>query len=368
MNVNGRYYTAVWIEDTDPKTVKIINQLCLPFRFEIKELRTVVEAYHSIVRMEVRGAPLIGIVAAYSIYLACLESAKKDNSDEYISQSAEYIKSSRPTAVNLFYSVDRMTCEVLKRKNIQEKIETARVLADTIRNETISSCKKIGEYGVELIRQISNRKKGELVNILTHCNAGWLACGDYGTATSPIYLAHDTGIKVHVWVDETRPRNQGARLTAWELKAHGVPYTLIPDNTGGLLMQKKMVDIVITGSDRTTKTGDTANKIGTYLKALAAKADNVPFWVALPSSSIDWNISDGLKEIQIEERNGNEVKYIEGLIDGRIDNILIAPEDAPVKNYGFDITPSALITGFITERGICDSDKLLNMFPEKQII
>lgn len=368
MNVNGKYYTAAWIEEADPKTLKIINQLYLPFRFEIKALKTVEEIYNSIVRMEVRGAPLIGIVAAYGIYIACLNAAGHNKPDEFIIKSAEYLKSSRPTAVNLFYSVDRITGEVLKKKNLQEKTETARILADTIRNETLCACKKIGEYGLELIRQISAGKNREVVNILTHCNAGWLACGDYGTATAPIYLAHNAGIKVHVWVDETRPRNQGARLTAWELKSHGVPYTLIPDNTGGLLMQKNMVDMVITGSDRTTKTGDTANKIGTYLKALAAKDNNIPFWVALPSSSIDWSISDGLKEIPIEERNGDEVKYVEGFIDGKIDSVLIAPLDAHVINYGFDITPSVLITGFITERGICDSDKLLTIFSEKQII
>lgn len=368
MKVNDIYYTAIWSEGDNPAQIKIINQLLLPFKFEIKSLKTVDDVFYTIKNMEVRGAPLIGITAAYGIYLACIEAKNQKNPDSCISNSADYIKSSRPTAINLFYSVDLMLSKLNDCKNIDEKIRISLKLADEIKNDTILNCKKIGEYGLSLIQKISNEKKNQTVNILTHCNAGWLACGDYGTATSPIYLAHDMGIKVHVWVDETRPRNQGARLTAWEMESHGIPYTVIPDNTGGFLMQKQMVDMVIVGSDRTTKTGDTANKIGTYLKALAAKDNNIPFYVALPLSSIDWKISDGLSEIPIEERSENEVKYTEGLINGKIDKVLTTPENAKIRNYGFDITPSNLITGIITERGICNPDDLLLLFPEKQIL
>ena len=284
------------------------------------------------------------------------------------SNSAELLKSTRPTAVNLEWAVNRQTEAILKGKTNREKIRIARTTAINIAEEDADSCKKIGQHGVSIIKKLSKKKRGETINILTHCNAGWLAFVDFGSATSPIYRAFEQGIKIHVWVDETRPRNQGAGLTAWELLNHGVPHTVIADNTGGHLMQHGLVDMVITGADRVTKAEDAANKIGTYLKALAAFDNKIPFYVALPSSSFDWNIKDGIKEIPIEKRDADEVKYVSGLCDGEIKKVLITPQDSKAINLGFDVTPSRMITGLITERGICKANEkdILNLFPEKK--
>jgi methylthioribose-1-phosphate isomerase len=282
--------------------------------------------------------------------------------------AGEILKATRPTAVNLAWAVDKQFKAIQSCQSIQDKINITLETANIIANEDAEHCNRIGEHGLKIIEAISKKKKGETVNILTHCNAGWLAFVDYGSATAPIYAAHAKGINLHVWVDETRPRNQGASLTAWELGQQGIPHTIIADNTGGHLMQHGMVDMIIVGSDRTTYTGDVANKIGTYLKALAAKDNNIPFYVALPSSSIDWQMNDGIKEMIIEERNGDEVKYIEGLCDGEIKKVLLTPENSNAANYGFDVTPARLITGIITERGICEANKnsILNLFPERK--
>ena len=284
-----------------------------------------------------------------------------------IQQSAEILKATRPTAVNLEWAVNRQLEAIKNSNSLKNAVSTTKNLAEEIATEDAQFCKTIGEYGSTLIEELSKTKNGDVVNILTHCNAGWLAFVDYGTATSPIYAAHEKGIKVHVWVDETRPRNQGARLTAWELGQHGIPHTIISDNVGGHLMQHEQVDMVIVGSDRTTFTGDVANKIGTYLKALAAKDNGIPFYVALPSSTFDWQIRDGVKEIPIEERGSSEVKYIQGLHDGEIKQVLLTPENSPAINFGFDVTPARLVTGLITERGICEAseESIMKLFPEK---
>jgi len=356
MKADGRDFTSIWLKDKD--TVQIIDQRKLPYELVIDDLRNVDDVVTAIKDMHLRGAPLIGVAAAYGMYLAVLNH-------EDVNEAAERLKAARPTAVNLSWAVDRM---LKSTGNSQDKIKTALETANKIRDESIDECKKIGEYGYKLIEDISKKKNGEPVNILTHCNAGWLACVDYGTATSPIYMAHNNNIRVHVWVDETRPRNQGARLTAWELGKQGVPYTVIVDNAGGHLMQHGKVDMVLVGADRVSRNGDAANKIGTYLKALAAKDNNIPFYVAIPSSTIDWDIRDGIKEITIEERNENEVKYIEGKDNGLTKKVLLTLKESKAVNYGFDVTPARLLTGFITERGICKpaEEDILRLFPEKK--
>ena len=366
MIVGGKPYQSIWTDPTNPEVVRIINQNLLPFEFRVDTIRSPEQSLEAIRTMKVRGAPLIGICAAFGVYLACLEAGHHKDPEKYISQRAEELRSARPTAINLTRAVDRIMQKIAAVKDPEEKSKTAGREAADMMEEEKESCLRIGQYGLEIIREISNRIKGSPVNILTHCNAGWLACIDYGTATSPIYLAHDQGIPVHVWVDETRPRNQGARLTAWELEQHGVPHTIIVDNAGGHLMQKGLVDLVIVGSDRTTRTGDVANKIGTYLKALAAGDNNIPFYVAIPSSSIDFSIRNGMKEIRIEERNPDELRKIEGFIKGEIHLVSIIPESSPVSNYGFDITPARLVTGLITERGICAANEreIIQLFPE----
>jgi len=367
MKIGSQNYQSIWFDESDPAIVKVIDQQRLPFFFETKELRSVDEVFTAIEDMTVRGAPLIGATAAFGIYFATLEITTQTNIREHLSNAARYLISCRPTAVNLSWAVNH----VMKKLNIDNEegslSERALKAALEICDKEKENCRQIGNHGLKLIEEISNRKDRAPVNILTHCNAGWLACIDYGTATAPVYFAHDRGIPVHVWVDETRPRNQGAKLTAWELKQHGVPYTLITDNSGGHLMQQKMVDIVITGSDCTTRTGDVANKIGTYLKALAAFDNGIPFYAALPSSSIDLTISDGLKEIKIEERNPEEVTHIEGITDGKIQSVRICPEGTSAANYGFDITPARLVTGLITERGICRATEkdIMEMFSDK---
>jgi len=370
MKVDGKHYNTIWIKPNDDSVIQIIDQRWLPHRFVIENLTTVEQAVIAIKDMHVRGAPLIGVTAAYGMYLAALSASDETESNfmRILDETADLLRSSRPTAVNLFWALDRQMKGLRSiNGNVAERIQIILEFADEIAAEELESCRLIGEHGVGLIKSISQAKSGETVNILTHCNAGWLACVDYGTATSPIYLAHDNGIKVHVWVDETRPRNQGARLTAWELGQHGVPHTIVVDNVGGHLMQHDMVDMVITGSDRTLYTGDVANKIGTYLKALAAQDNNVPFYVALPSSTFDWENTDGVAQIPIEERDESEVKNIIGLDEGEIRSVLLAPETSAAANFAFDVTPSRLVTALITERGICDANEsgVLGLFPEK---
>lgn len=317
------------------------------------------EMARAIREMHVRGAGLIGAAAAYGMYLATFES-------DDLTEKAAQLKATRPTAVNLAWAIDRQLKSIVAAKSAEERQRVAFQAACDIADEDAEYCRRIGEHGLKLIRNLSKKKADAPVNILTHCNAGWLAFVDYGSATSPIYAAHDAGIQVHVWVDETRPRSQGSKLTAWELGEHGVPHTVIPDNAGGHLMQRGKVDAVMVGTDRTTYTGDVANKIGTYLKALAAKDNAVPFYVALPSSSFDWKIRDGVKEIPIEERGSEEVNYADGWHAGKHVEVRVAPENSPAANFGFDVTPRELVTGLITERGICEATEqgILGLFPE----
>ena len=366
MRIDGTHYRAIWMEE-DPGIVKVIDQRLLPFEFRILELKSMTDAYDAIAGMAVRGAPLIGATAAFGLYLAAFRSNPQNWCDE-VKAAAEKLLSARPTAVNLRYAVDLLMEKVICAGSRDSMIKELFHLSIRFAEDEVIRCKKIGEYGVELIREIS-KKTSRPVRILTHCNAGWLACIDYGTALAPIYLAHDQGIPVHVWVDETRPRNQGARLTAYELGQHGVPHTVIVDNAGGHLMQQGEVDLVIVGSDRTTRNGDVANKIGTYLKALAAADNGVPFYVALPSSTFDWDMDDGVAGIPIEERSADEVRYARGLSrkSGEIDEVLICPEGSGARNWGFDVTPRRLITALITERGICPASRegIRELFPEE---
>ena len=365
MRVHGKKYHTIWLKEGTPKIILVIDQRKLPFQFEIFELKTVEDTFFAIKEMVVRGAPLIGITAAYGMYLAIL-NFKAGDFEKFIIKKAEYLKSSRPTAVNLSFAVDEMVDFIFNNKSDAGLLQKVLQKANVLKEKEIEFSNAIGEFGLKIIEDIYNEKK-QTVNILTHCNAGWLACIDWGTATAPIYRAHLKGIPVHVWVDETRPRNQGARLTAFELGEEGVPHTVIPDNTGGHIMQHGMVDLVIVGSDRTTSTGDVANKIGTYLKALAAKDNNIPFYVALPSSTFDFTLEDGLKEIPIEQRNSEEVAEIEGWTGSEIKSISLIPENSQVANYGFDVTPARLVKGLITERGVCEANKegILRLFPEK---
>ncbi|NEW85555.1 MAG: S-methyl-5-thioribose-1-phosphate isomerase, partial [Mariniphaga sp.] len=316
--------------------------------------------------MTVRGAPLIGVTGAFGIYLGLINDKSGDWRKELI-QNADYLKSARPTAVNLAILIDEMVRQLADCETKEIACNMAFEEANRMKLREIAWSEAIGDYGCELIEAISRKKNGQPVNILTHCNAGWLACIDWGTATAPIYKAFQKQIPIHVWVDETRPRNQGARLTAWELSQEGVPHTVIPDNAGGHLMQHGVVDLCIVGSDRTTSTGDVANKIGTYLKALAAFDNNIPFYVALPSSSIDFTMKDGIREIPIEQRDAEEVSWMEGKLEnGQIGKIRIVNEQSPVANFGFDVTPAKYITGLITERGICKANQedILSLFPE----
>ena len=367
MNVNGEHFRTIWIKPSDPKVIQIIDQRYLPHKFVIEDLCTPDDVVVAIKDMHVRGAGLIGAAAGYGMYLAALEAPADSTFDTFLSQAAQKLLNSRPTAVNLSWAVQRQLEALKKVTSVAEKISMACKTAIEIADSDANCCYNIGQHGVKLIEAISKRKNGDTVNILTHCNAGWLAFVDYGSALSPVYEAFNKGIDVHVWVDETRPRNQGASLTAWELGQHKIAHTVIPDNVGGHLMQHGLVDLVIVGSDRTTYTGDVANKVGTYLKALAAKDNGVPFYAALPSSTIDWEMQDGVKEIPIEERGSEEVKYIEGLCEGEIKKVLLTPETSRATNYAFDVTPARLVTGIITERGICKPNKesILNMFPEK---
>jgi methylthioribose-1-phosphate isomerase len=367
MKIGNKNYQTIWPDESDPSIIRVIDQQKLPFFFETKELRSVDDVFCAIEDMTVRGAPLIGAAGAFGIYLATLEINSLTNTRDHLLNAARYLISSRPTAVNLSWAVNRVMDKLDFDLPLKLLSDTALAAAVEICETEKENCRQIGNHGLKLIESISEGKKGEVVNILTHCNAGWLACIDWGTATAPIYFAHDKGIRVHVWVDETRPRNQGARLTAWELGQYGVPYTLISDNAGGHLMQRGMVDMVIVGSDRTTRTGDVANKTGTYLKALAAFDNNIPFYSAFPSTSFDFSITDGKEQIVIEKRDPEEVTKISGFSDGKIQSVLICPDDAVALNYGFDITPARLITGFITEKGICRATEndIKEMFSEK---
>ena len=346
MRIEGKEYRTIWYEEN---VVKIIDQTKLPHRFIIKELKTVKDAINSIKVMEVRGAPLIGGTAAYGMALA----VKENNNPEFIKKSSEELIQSRPTAINLKWAVDRMM-KKLSGINSNQILSIALNEAKEICEEDVKFCKNIGINGLKIIEEIFNKKKST-VNILTHCNAGWLATINWGTATSPIYHAHKKGIPVHVWVDETRPRNQGANLTSYELNEEEIPNTIIADNTGGILMQKGEVDMCIVGTDRTLSNGDVCNKIGTYLKALAAYDNNIPFYVALPSSTIDWNLKNS-KDIPIEERDPKELSHVDGINkDNKVDKVLIYPEKSKSLNLAFDVTPAKYVTAFITEKGICEA-------------
>lgn len=355
MKINGKKYHSVWKLDDDSDTVVIIDQRFLPHQLIFEELDSSEKVAVAIEEMHLRGAPLIGIVAAFGVYYAFKEASSK----EEFASKIERLKNTRPTAINLEWAIQQQI-KLSEELSDQDKAAIQSALFENgfkILHEDIELCRKIGENGLSIIEEIAAKKPGETINILTHCNAGWLATGDYGTATSPIYHAHDKGIKVHVYVDETRPRNQGARLTAWELSQHGVPHTVIADNTGGHLMQHGLVDVCFVGADRVTRTGDAANKIGTYLKALAANDNDVPFYVCLPYTTFDFSIRDGVKEIPIEERGSEEVKLIQGKHNGEVKKVLLTPEDSPAVNYGFDVTPARLVTELVTERGRCQANE-----------
>lgn len=372
MNIEGKHYRTIWLDPKDNEVVQAIDQRFLPFEFVVEDLRTTQEVAVCIKDMHIRGAGLIGATAGYGVYIASLDAKReglKPGSAEFfarVDELGEYLKSTRPTAVNLEWGVDRTIAAM--KADPEHAMEVALQTAKDIADEDADYCRRIGEHGASIIEKIYKENGGKTVNILTHCNAGWLAFVDYGTATSPIYAAQAKGIPLHVYVDETRPRNQGARLTAYELGQQGVPHTVIADNVGGHLMQHGMVDMVITGTDRTTHTGDVANKIGTYLKALAAKDNGVPFYVALPSSTFDWEMTDGVAQIPVEERSGDEVIWMEGWTEEGVKSVRLTPESSNAVNYGFDVTPARLITGLITERGICEPNKesVWALYPEKK--
>jgi methylthioribose-1-phosphate isomerase len=362
MKVDGKHMRTIWLEP-DGWSVGTIDQTALPHRFAMLRLASLDDAARAIKTMQVRGAPLIGAAAAYGICLAL----RADASDQSLERAYAVLLATRPTAINLKWALDEMVAAVRNQPR-EARVAAAYRRAAEICDEDVAINQTIGRNGLPLIEAIAARKSGEPVNVLTHCNAGWLATVDWGTATAPIYMAHDAGIPIHVWVDETRPRNQGASLTAWELGHHGVKHTVIADNTGGHLMQHGLVDIAIVGTDRVTAQGDVCNKIGTYLKVLAAKDNGVPFYVALPSPTIDFTVSDGVAEIPIEQRGGEEQSTMTGrTADGRIETVRIVPDGSPVANYGFDVTPARLVTGLITERGVLDaaSGALKAAFPER---
>jgi methylthioribose-1-phosphate isomerase len=360
MKVNGTPTRTIWPIRAQG-AVGIIDQTRLPHRYETVELRTLEDAARAIRDMLVRGAPLIGATAAYGVALAIAEDA----SDARLGRACEVLHATRPTAINLRWALDEMTAALRPLPEARRR-EAAWDRAAAIADEDVEICRMIGVHGLDLIREAAARKRGP-VNVLTHCNAGWLATVDWGTATSPIYQAHDAGIDVHVWVDETRPRLQGAALTSWELLNHGVPHHLVTDNSGGLLMMRGMVDLVIVGTDRTTASGDVCNKVGTYLKALAARDNGVPFYVALPSPTIDFRLDDG-RDVPIEERDEGEVLWVHGRTpEGDLSRVLIAPEGTPAANHAFDVTPARLVTGLVTEKGVVAADKaaIAGLFPER---
>ena len=364
MNVGGRHYRSIWLAE-DGWAVEIIDQTRLPHAFEIARLETMEAAAEAIRSMQVRGAPLIGATAAYGLSLA----AREDASNSGLETAYKTLLATRPTAVNLRWALDDVMA-ILRQLPAERRAEAAYRRAGEICDEDVVTNEAIGEHGFALIRDAwENKGRDGQVNVLTHCNAGWLATVDWGTALAPVYKAFNSGIPIHVWADETRPRNQGASLTAWELGQHGVPHTVIVDNAGGHLMQHGLVDLCITGTDRTTATGDVCNKIGTYLKALAANDTGVPFYVALPGPTIDWTLSDGITEIPIEERDSGEVTRISGLADGgRERTVTLTPEGSAAANYAFDVTPARLVTGLITERGVCPASRagLQGLYPERR--
>ena len=364
MKIDGVAYRSVWADPADGWSVHIIDQTKLPWTLEILRLTDVAQAAHAIRAMQARGAPLIGALAAYGLCLAL----HADASTEAMERDAALLAATRPTAVNLRWALDRMLTR-LRNTRPGERVAVAYAEAAAIADEDVAQCEAIGRHGLPLIEAVAARKQGGRVNVLTHCNAGWLATVDWGTALAPIYTAHNAGLDLHVWVDETRPRNQGAALTAWELGKHGVPHTVVADNAGGHLMQHGDVDLAIVGADRVTRAGDVANKIGTYLKALAARDNDVPFWAAVPSSTIDWTLSDGLAEIPIEERSGAEVTDVTGReADGRVTTVRVVPLASGAANPAFDVTPARLVTGLITERGRCEAsvEGLRGLFPEQR--
>ncbi len=365
MLVDGKPYRTIWLNEQNPGCVQIIDQRALPHQFVIESLRSLNDAIVAIGDMHVRGAPLIGATAAWGMYLAALEQGDSHDLNR-LKQVGEKLKQSRPTAVNLAWAVDRAISKLNAHND--DFVSIVKAEAEDICKEDVEICRQIGTHGLALIEDIARKKQGKPVNILTHCNAGWLATLDWGTATSPIYQAQQQGIKVHVWVDETRPRNQGASLTAWELGQQGVDHTVIVDNAGGHLMQQGEVDLVIVGTDRTASNGDVANKIGTYLKALAAFDNDIPFYVALPSPTIDWSLSHG-NQIPIEQRTADEVVFIEGSLDNEQVSIRLTPTNSPAANPAFDVTPARLVSGLITERGICEASEvgLLSLFPERLV-
>jgi methylthioribose-1-phosphate isomerase len=361
MRVNGRHFRSIWLAE-DGETVEIIDQTRLPFAFEVARLADVEAAARAIEVMQVRGAPLIGATAAYGLALAM----RADPSDAGLDRAAKRLRRTRPTAVNLMWAIDGMLA-ALRPMPAQDRAAAAYARAAALCDEDAAICRAIGEHGLPLIAAAAERKRREPVNILTHCNAGWIATVDWGTALAPIYMAHDSGVPVHVWIDETRPRSQGGLLTAWELASHGVPHTIIVDNAGGHLMQRGQVDLCITGTDRTTAAGDVANKIGTYLKALAAHDNRVPFYVALPSPTIDWSLGDGVRTIPIEERAPSEVTHVVGLTAaGEAVEVQVTAPGSPAANPAFDVTPARLVTGLVTERGVSPASRegLARLFPE----
>ena len=365
----GRDFRTIWPHPEDPGVVQIIDQRQLPHRFVIEDLASCADGAHAIREMLVRGAPLIGATAAWSLYLAAVEArvAGPDPAGQrdFVRAAASALGEARPTAVNLKWAIERCLAVLDAASSHDDLAGRLRTEAAAICDEDVAACRSIGEHGVTLLETIAAKKGGESVNILTHCNAGALATVNWGTATAPIYVAREKGVPVHVWIDETRPRNQGSQLTAWELAQSGVDHTVIVDNTGGHLMQHGLVDICITGTDRTTRTGDVVNKIGTYLKALAARDNDIPFYVALPSSTIDWTIGNGYN-VPIEERAADEVIFVSGMDGDTLRSVRTVPGDSPVANFAFDMTPSRLVTGLITERGICDASEagLAQLFPD----
>jgi methylthioribose-1-phosphate isomerase len=362
---NADDFRTIWLSPDDDSVVQIIDQRLLPHDYRIHDLCTWQDGVEAIADMYVRGAPLIGATAAWSLYLACLEAGDDQNE---LNTAARALLDSRPTAVNLRWAVERVMNRLRSAGTPDELTALARKEAQNICDEDVEICRGIGGHGLKLIEAIAAKKNGEAVNVLTHCNAGSLATINWGTATAPIYFAHRKGINVHVWVDETRPRNQGSQLTAWELAANKVPHTLIVDNAGGHLMQHGKVDLVITGTDRTTRCGDVANKIGTYLKALAAHDNGIPFYVALPSTTIDWSSRDGIAEIPIEERDPSEVTDVYGISNGETTHVRTVAPGTAVSNFAFDVTPARLVTGLITERGVSSPSEegLLALFPERR--
>jgi methylthioribose-1-phosphate isomerase len=366
MKINGESYRSVWVDRDDGISIRIFDQTRLPWSLDILKLETPVAVADAIVSMQVRGAPLIGAVAAYGLALGL----RIDSGSEAMERDAAMLAATRPTAINLRWAIARMLTR-LRNTPVADRVRVAYEEAGLICDEDVAQNEAIGRHGLSLIRDIATAKqlRGDTapVRLLTHCNAGWIATVDWGTALAPIYMAHDAGIDIHVWVDETRPRNQGAALTAWELGSHGVGHTVVSDNAGGHLMQRGAVDMVIVGTDRVTRTGDVANKIGTYLKALAARDNGVPFWVALPSTTIDWTVSNGVAEIPIEERAQSEVTQVTGRADdGKIASVQITPDGTAAANPAFDVTPARLVTGLLTERGACDASAtgLASLFPE----